>query len=55
VGLEQRPDGPGLRWFVRLSVEPVVAQLRLLDPLLGVRLLRQLLLPAQTIVDWSLA
>jgi hypothetical protein len=55
VGLEQRPDGPGLRWFVRLKVEPVVAPLRLLDPLLGVRVLRQPLLPAQDIVDWSLA
>jgi hypothetical protein len=37
VGLEQRPDGPGLRWFVRLNVEPVVAQLRIFDPLLGVQ------------------
>jgi hypothetical protein len=55
VGLEQRPDGPGLRWFVRLNVEPVVAPLRLFDPLLGVRVLRQPLLPAQSIVDWSLA
>jgi hypothetical protein len=55
VGLEQRPDGPGLRWFARLNVEPVVAQLRLCDPLLGVQFLRQPLLPAQTLVDWSLA
>lgn len=55
VGLEQRPDGPGLRWFVRLNVEPVVAQLRLCDPLLGVQVLRQPLLPAQALVDWSLA
>jgi hypothetical protein len=55
VGLEQRPDGPGLRWFVRLNVEPVVAQLRLSDPLLGVQVLRQPLLPAQALVDWSLA
>jgi hypothetical protein len=55
VGLEQRPDGPGLRWFVRLNVEPVVAQLRLSDPLLGVQVLCQPMLPAQAIVDWSLA
>ena len=54
VGLEQRPDGPGLRWFVRLNVEPVVAQLRICDPLLGVQFLRQPLLPAQALVDWSL-
>lgn len=55
VGLEQRPDGPGLRWFVRLGLEPVLAQLRLVDPLLGVQMLQQPLLPAQALVDWSLA
>jgi hypothetical protein len=55
VGLEQRPDGPGLRWFVRLNVEPVVAQIRVCDPLLGVQLLQQPLLPGQAIVDWSQA
>ena len=55
VGLEQRPDGPGLRWFARLAVEPVVAQLRIFDPLLGVQLVQQPLLAAQPIVDWSQA
>ncbi len=55
VGLEQRPDGPGLRWFVRLQVEPVVVPLRVSDPLLGVQVLQQPLLPAQTLVDWSQA
>jgi hypothetical protein len=55
IGLEQRPDGPGLQWFVRLSVEPVVAQLRIADPLLGIQNLTMPLLPAQTLVDWSLA
>lgn len=55
VGLEQRPDGPGLRWFVRLNVEPVVAQLRIFDPLLGVQIVQQPLLPAQVLVDWSQA
>ena len=55
VGLEQRPDGPGLRWFVRLSVEPVLAPLRLVDPLLGVQMIQQPLLPAQVLVDWSQA
>ncbi|MEO8310253.1 MAG: hypothetical protein ABI520_03690 [Caldimonas sp.] len=53
VGLEQRTDGPGLRWFVRLAVEPVVAPLRIFDPLLGVRVVQQPLLPAQVLVDWS--
>jgi len=55
VGLEQRPDGPGLRWFVRLSVEPVVAHLRIHDPLLGLQIVQQPLLPAQVLVDWSQA
>jgi hypothetical protein len=55
IGLEQRPDGPGLRWFVRLNVEPVVAQLRIADPLLGVQFVQQPLLPAQVLVDWSQA
>ena len=55
VGLEQRPDGPGLRWFVRLNVEAVVAPMRIHDPLLGVQFIQQALLPAQTLVDWSLA
>ena len=55
VGLEQRPDGPGLRWFVRLAVEPVSAPVRIVDPLLGVQALMLPLLPAQPLVDWSLA
>lgn len=55
VGLEQRPDGPGLRWFVRLNVEPVLAPLRIHDPVLGVQVVQQTLLPAQALVDWSLA
>jgi len=55
VGLEQRPEGPGLRWFVRLAVEPVSAPVRIVDPLLGVQALVLPLLPAQPLVDWSLA
>jgi len=55
VGLEQRPDGPGLRWFVRLRVEAVTAPLRISDPLLGVQSIQQPLLPAQPLVDWTLA
>jgi hypothetical protein len=55
VGLEQRPDGPGLRWFVRLQLRPVIATLQLVDPLLGAQTMRQPLLPAQVLVDWSLA
>lgn len=55
VGMEPRPDGPGLRWFARLSIEPVSAALRVADPLLGEQRLTQALLPALKLVDWSLA
>jgi hypothetical protein len=55
IGLEQRPDGPGLRWFVRLNVEPLTARLCVTDPLLGVQFFQHPLLPAQAVVDWSVA
>ena len=55
VGLEPRPDGPGLRWFARLSIEPVSVALRVADPLLGEQRHTQALLPAFKLVDWSLA
>ena len=55
VGLEQRPDGPGLRWFVRLRVDAVVAQISIRDPLLGVQYVQQPLLPPQVLVEWSQA
>ncbi|KQP35433.1 hypothetical protein [Pseudorhodoferax sp. Leaf274] len=55
AGLRPHPAGAGLQWFARIAVEPVVATLHLHDPLLGQqRLLPHPLLPAMTLVDWSL-
>lgn len=53
-GLRPRPDGLGWQWFARLAVEPVHAQCRVSDPLLGLLQWRRALLPAMTLVDWSL-
>lgn len=53
-GLRQRPQGWGWQWFAQLSLEPVVVPLVVQDPLFGVRLLRHPLLPAMTLLDWSL-
>jgi hypothetical protein len=55
AGLRPRlSGGSGWQWFVRLSIEPVMAPVTLHDPLLG-RTRRQLaLLPAMPLLDWSL-
>jgi hypothetical protein len=53
-GLRPRPQGPGLQWFVTLAVEPANVLLQLHDPLLGQQELLHPLLPATTLVDWSL-
>lgn len=46
--------GSGWEWFCGLRVEPVDVPLALADPLLGVAQFTQPLLPALTLVDWSL-
>ncbi|MBQ0961304.1 hypothetical protein KAK06_20275 [Ideonella sp. 4Y11] len=53
-GVRPRPDGMGWQWFARLAVEPVQALCRISDPLLGQLQWRRPLLPAMTLVDWSL-
>lgn len=53
-GLQPRPDGRGLQWFAKLALEPVGVVLSVHDPLLGERELVRPLLPAMTLVDWSL-
>lgn len=53
-GLRPRPDGAGWQWFAQLAIEPVQAVLQVHDPLLGARELLRPLLPAMTLVDWSL-
>ena len=44
----------GWEWFAGLRIEPVVATLQLNDPLLGGRMLTLPLLPAMSLLDWSL-
>lgn len=53
-GLRPRPDGLGWQWYARLAVEPASALCRVSDPLLGHLQWRRPLLPAMTLVDWSL-
>ncbi|MBQ0930387.1 hypothetical protein KAK07_23160 [Ideonella sp. 4Y16] len=53
-GLRPRADGLGWQWFAQLAVEPVQALCRISDPLLGHLQWRRSLLPAMTLVDWSL-
>jgi hypothetical protein len=53
-GLRVRPDGIGLQWFVRLDIQTVSVPLDVHDPLLGRQRQMRTLLPAMTLVDWSL-
>jgi hypothetical protein len=53
-GLRPRPEGPGLQWFATLAVEPANVLMQWHDPLLGQQELLHPLLPAATLVDWSL-
>lgn len=55
LGLRARPDGPGFEWFVHATLEPVTARVRRLDPWLGSVEQDLPLLPALTVVAWSLA
>lgn len=56
AGLRPHPSGAGLQWFVQIAIEPVHVLLHLHDPILGQqRLLPHPLLPAMTLVDWSLS
>jgi hypothetical protein len=53
-GLRPRESGQGLQWFAKLAIEPVKVVLHLHDPLLGSQTRLQPLLPALTLLDWSL-
>ena len=44
----------GWEWFVGLRLEPVTVRVQITDPLLGQQQLLQPLLPALTLVNWSL-
>lgn len=53
-GLRPLADGSGLEWFVTLEVEPASVLLQWHHPVLGQQELRQPLLPAMKLLDWSL-
>jgi hypothetical protein len=55
AGLRPHPSGAGLQWFCRIAIEQAAVLLSLHDPLLGQqRHILRPLLPAMTLVDWSL-
>lgn len=54
AGLRPRSSGSGWQWFLRLSLEPVMLSLLLHDPVLGQQRRKLALLPALSLVDWSL-
>lgn len=56
VGLRQHPSEPGFQWFARIAIEPAGVALHLHDPVLGQqRAMIRPLLPAMTLLDWSLS
>ncbi|MEN9891726.1 MAG: hypothetical protein RLY78_2021 [Pseudomonadota bacterium] len=53
AGLRPRRQGGGWEWFVHLECDALSARVRLQDPLLGWSEETLPLLPAQTLLDWS--
>lgn len=53
-GLRARTEGAGLQWFIKLVLEPVSVAMAATDPLLGTQQWQHPLLPATTLLDWSL-
>lgn len=55
LGLRPRlSGGSGWQWYLRLACDPVLAPFVVVDPVLGQTRRTLALLPAQTLVDWSL-
>lgn len=55
LGLRPRlSGGSGWQWFVRIACDPVLAPFTVVDPVLGHTRRTLALLPAQTLLDWSL-
>ncbi len=54
AGLRPRLGGSGVQWFLTLRVEPVSTTVLIHDPILGDKLEPRPLLPALTLLDWSL-
>lgn len=54
VGLRPRQSGSGWQWYAQLSTEPVSVPLCIFDPLLGQTHQTLHLLPAVSLLNWSL-
>lgn len=54
AGLRPKLGGSGAQWYLQLRVEPVATTVLIHDPLLGDKLEPRPLLPALTLLDWSL-
>lgn len=55
LGLRPRlSGGSGWQWYLRLACDPVLAPFVVVDPVLGQTRRTLALLPAQTLIDWSL-
>lgn len=53
-GLRPKLDGPGLQWFANLKVQAASVAFAVVDPLLGETRQTRAMLPAMTLLDWSL-
>jgi hypothetical protein len=53
-GLRMRPEGTGLQWFATVGIEPAHVVVQVHDPLLGREEIVHPLLPAMSLLDWSL-
>lgn len=54
AGLRPKPGSGGAQWYLQLRVEPVTTTVLIHDPLLGDKREPRSLLPALTLLDWSL-
>lgn len=54
AGLRAKPGGGGVQFYLGLRIEPVATTLAIHDPVLGTSRQARPLLPAMTLLDWSL-
>ncbi len=54
AGLRAHPGGGGVQLYLRLRIEATATTLSIHDPVLGTSRQARPLLPAMTLLDWSL-
>lgn len=54
AGLRPKPGAGGAQFYLQLKIEPVATTLAIVDPVLGTTRQARPLLPAMTLLDWSL-